>query len=703
MTNPTQTTSKNPGLHDTNNDGIQDITHKMFNMMSSGGKADAFPVKSIDGGVDIAESSTAEKLVIPALEASTRHVKTFDKFWAKELYEVSYEDREAIMYEMHGVESRAVPETPEMIRSSLKELEVEISVWLSGNLSQQQRSIFKSFNETTAQLTRGHLLAVEKLHSQYVVSPEFRIRFLRTEFFDVPKAAFRYFRCLNQLLFFFGEASLQRPLRIEDLTDSEREFLESGKIQCLSSRDKLGRRILVVYGGMLTSYPLFERCKVELYLIWGVMAEDEESQRHGIIALVLFDLKGGGSAFPDEESANTTKTKNSRNSWDGTEKRVFHRLSRQKYKVRTHLTERAAATPVRNASIHLCMPGNRIYTFLGAIFRGIIPSAYRSIVKISTGSHLEVGYELQRFGIPVDDLPSASSKGIVIRTKSLARFLKARANIDSFRKEHAQKHGVEYHWPSCTTVGSSQNKAINNDDKPSTDGRAAEASAFHPEFCPGTDCPESNCVVFGDRLTYKYATNIAFRDYLRAKEKCLFRSDASSDVSLRLSSQVLDQLIRELCAINDVDSSSGATTTIHGVPKNGFRFATYDKITEWYRYIDPIHNTKDRLELRKKISQAMRDERKRTKSRTKRSHQQAASAAAAQPPPPKSTAIIQQQEDLEPLSFRNMTLKDTTNEGMPSSMDWINASTVFGIENYPYDDEFFAKRFKRDHSCWKGW
>lgn len=624
-----------------NNDGdpvgdpVQEITHRMLDVLgfkdpekeNSGGGSGSINKRSNSNS-----SSNKNKIHIPSIKAVSDNAKSFERILAQEIYETNKEDRESILYEMHGVQSRAVPETPQMIQLALEELEQEISEIFCKSCS----------SDSSAELTRGHRLAVDQLNSMYVTSPSFRLRFLRHEFFNAKKAAIRYFRCLNHLVLLFGEVSLLRPLRIDDLSESERNILESGRIQVLLSRDRMGRRILVWFAGTLLDYPVCQRTRAEAYLLFGLLAEDTETQLHGAVAIFLF----GTSNLPKERQkqamdteGNTTVLRNffttepdATRDWDENEMRIFRKLSQVKVTERLdYHKERAKASPVRLSAFHACSPNGRIYHFFKALVTSFLTAEYRLLMRFHNGSHIECCYKLQQFGIPVHDIPGPSSKGVVAKTKSLSRILNGRAALDSVQKEHYDK----YYQRKAETAG-------------------APAATLAFEFVsPGTDCPESNCVVFGDRITYKYPANVAFREYLRNKEEShsrvvgrsgalptsafvdavepfsgLASAAASTNSSnnnkalMRLNTQVLDQIINELCVprprntIDPVQAGANKNDLQLSQPttqsQTGFRFATYDKKAGWYRYIDPTRSEADRIELRKRISQAMRDDRKRT-------------------------------------------------------------------------------------------
>lgn len=654
-------------------EGVEEITHRLIGMMSEKNESSS-PLSS-----PVAENSKQKSggRNEDPVEKLSQATKKFEKDMARELYNTNPKVREAISDEIHGIQSRAVPETKEKISTALEEMEKEIS-----------KTVLREDAEAK-KLVNAHVVAVEKLASQYVQTPEFRIRFLRTEFFDIEKAALRYFRCLNHLLAHFGENSLLRPLNMHDLSLSDRKFLESGNFQTLRSRDRMGRRIIVWFLRKSLVYSEMQQQKVETYILFRVLAEDAETQMHGAIALaIMFDLKqvsGGGSNSESDTSDD--------GSWTEDENKLYKRVLKRTVEFRLR-QDRTKALPMRWSSIHFIMPNERIYQVLTTAFISLTPERYRKIARTHMGSYLECIYQLKQFGIPVDDIPGPSAKGVVIKTKSLARFVKCRMSIDSFWMEQ---------W-----YGKKKDTAMSESD--------ATASASRPTLvkegevlCPGTDCPESNCVVFGDRMTYTYPANVAFRDYLRNKEQSesllntsttmqststLLSGGNSKASSLRLNAQFLDQIIDELCHTStSADSSSLSYLNIilrEQIQKKGFRFATYDKKGGWYRHIDPIQSKEDRNELRKRISQTIRDDRKRTLRNSK------------------MTKMKARNQQAYPLQSRQLPTHFSLNNNgrnvvIPIGVMGVDPELHFGDVN-PFStcvgrNGCNAKRFKTDH-CW---
>jgi hypothetical protein len=166
-------------------------------------------------------------------------VQNIDKILAMELNRLSLQDREAMNEEIHGVNFLAVPETPEVVADKLYDLD------------QLLKTEYQPSTSMTAQPHQGPVAyrnAYEEAHllgSQYIHEPEFRIMFLRADFFDVGKAARRMVGFLQLIRDYLGVKSLLRLpfLSLNDLTADEIHDLKRGPFFLFPGRDGAGRRV----------------------------------------------------------------------------------------------------------------------------------------------------------------------------------------------------------------------------------------------------------------------------------------------------------------------------------------------------------------------------------------------------------------------------------------------------------------------------
>jgi hypothetical protein len=314
-----------------------------------------------------------------------------EKLWAKELYELRVEDRETINDELHGASVPRMHASPE-------------ERW-----TEQQYLLY--LNQFQIEIDTKILLADKKsylkgieLGSSYIMSPEYRLKFLRAERYDVEKAAIRYCKCLDFLLEFFGKDALLRPLTMSHLTKNEKKFLRDGYCQVLPTRDRLGRRILAQlgsYGG--TEYTEMEKFRVCTYLCFSVLSVDVTTQHLGVVSVASFTL--GAEAFMRKELRECSRFI----------KRFF------------------AAVPLRWSAAHLCIPDDPIYHVLKSLCLFLLGVKGRSMLRIHVGTPIECDYKLRSFGIPTDDIPRTHTH--TIKLKNHNKLLKIRKSRDEFIQE----------------------------------------------------------------------------------------------------------------------------------------------------------------------------------------------------------------------------------------------------------------------------
>ena len=267
-------------------------------------------------------------------QSSLIDVETAERTWARELYEMNSSTREEINYELHGVQSRAVPEEPSALAEALRLFQIEIDT------------------QIPIHQKRAHIRAVVGLKSNYVRTSEFRLRFLRAERFDVQKAAIRYCKGLDYLVESFGEQALLRQLYLSDLSKDEERFLKKGLKQLLPTRDRFGRRIMAHFGSYSNEYTFETRSKVVTYLCFGVLAEDLTTQRNGVVSLGFF-------------------------SYDNNDLLVMERKRFLRF---------FEGVPLRWSAFHLCIPNNPAYNVIKGLLLTVIPKEIRQITRVHSGT-----------------------------------------------------------------------------------------------------------------------------------------------------------------------------------------------------------------------------------------------------------------------------------------------------------------------------
>ncbi len=158
----------------------------------------------------------------------------YDKIIANEFGKLSLKQRNELYEEIHGVHTMAIKESPELIEESLKKFQRE--------LDKMDRKSKRSYDIIAKQ--EGNPFSRNMIQGK-----EFRLRFLRTELFDVPKAVKRMLGYFNNVLGkIWGEDALKRfdgTMNWFLAKDSEQAVFRMGLIQLLPFRDRSGRKIMV--------------------------------------------------------------------------------------------------------------------------------------------------------------------------------------------------------------------------------------------------------------------------------------------------------------------------------------------------------------------------------------------------------------------------------------------------------------------------
>ena len=122
----------------------------------------------------------------------------------------------------------------------------------------------------------------------YINTDEFRMMFLRCELFDITKAARRLVNFVELMYDLYGDVGLQRRIRLDDLSDSERRIMKAGYTQLLPGRDRAGRRIVMYIGFNSTNeYTAKSRNRIAFYFQMSY-ADDIETQRKGLVMITWY-------------------------------------------------------------------------------------------------------------------------------------------------------------------------------------------------------------------------------------------------------------------------------------------------------------------------------------------------------------------------------------------------------------------------------
>lgn len=144
-----------------------------------------------------------------------------DRLAAKEMNELSLQERESIYEEIHGI-PRVIEESPSVIHPNLAALEKQLS--MIAKKPAYDRALF--------------------LSPKYVQDPKLRLAFVRAERFSCSKAARRMVDYFEMKLSLFGPEKLVKTISMDDLDEADKTILLEGSTYFLPEKDRSGRAIL---------------------------------------------------------------------------------------------------------------------------------------------------------------------------------------------------------------------------------------------------------------------------------------------------------------------------------------------------------------------------------------------------------------------------------------------------------------------------
>jgi len=299
---------------------------------------------------------------------------SLQKSLGEALYNLNITDRVELEEEIHGVRCRAVEETPQLIGLALAEFDIQVNGKKNSDPSIKVLRKVMPNNQMTNGLEPPN----------YLNLPEVRLRFLRSEFFNVEKAVTKFIACLEFMSEVFGEYIADRPPLISDFNTAEEAAFVSSRKSFFPFRDRSGRRILIAVGNCNFHLDVKLRYKILMFMLWTV-SEDIEAQMKGLVIIAwVFD----------EENEKT---------W---EKGLRPSMSSE---LRSYSQKLSKSIPVRVVSWQHYYRDTPFFRFLAGLYSFTVTKEYRPIYRAHFGSDLELRYKLAGFGVPVDLMPVSST------------------------------------------------------------------------------------------------------------------------------------------------------------------------------------------------------------------------------------------------------------------------------------------------------
>ena len=279
-----------------------------------------------------------------------------DALLSSRLNQVSLEDRNLALYDLHGVKE---DNNEEFIReSSSPEF-----------LKQKHHEMASILLNLVAELPPSETLAFRRavsLNSEYV--EEIKIMFLRAELYEPRKASERLLRhfTFKFELFDEDESMLVKDVSVNDLTSEERDILQQGLVTLLPHRDRAGRAVFMVHGRTNQSC-LHNTTAAKAFFVFAmsVLRADIDTQRHGFVG-------------------------------------IFYAIGQTSYhKGRFQLfVKMGFALPWRLVARHLCRESAGLFVSVLEYYIRKLPNTMITNFRMHIGTPMECRYKLMTFGLP---------------------------------------------------------------------------------------------------------------------------------------------------------------------------------------------------------------------------------------------------------------------------------------------------------------
>lgn len=247
-----------------------------------------------------------------------------DSIMARELNELSLQEREDASYEIHGI-SNIGDENPQLIAEGLELLDQELKKLVTSSSAGNRGGSGASGrrdNSNSEDLSSAYREAMSQDRS-YVERETFRVMFLRAEQHQkhgtstknsassaiseaAAKRVLKFFDIKRRL---FGVEKLTKDITFEDLNVAAQNLLNVGYMTLLPQKDPAGRTILLRHAAFTTAFSngtsAISASQVFFYTLMCAITNDVEAQRKGLIFITyaidapILDAKG---AFEERQA-----------------------------------------------------------------------------------------------------------------------------------------------------------------------------------------------------------------------------------------------------------------------------------------------------------------------------------------------------------------------------------------------------------------
>eukprot|EP00934_Nitzschia_sp_Nitz4_P003297 Nitzschia sp. Nitz4//scaffold9_size221794//178359//180046//NITZ4_001374-RA/size221794-snap-gene-0.191-mRNA-1//-1//CDS//3329561085//3287//frame0 len=428
-----------------------------------------------DFEIDIPDDSD-ESSVLRALERlQLDHV---NHIVAKDLSELDSNEREKILYDLHGVYDDDATHQPsaDETQARLRELRQALA---------ECRDKRHAYDMAVAS------------DADYVHREDFLLNFLRVHDWDIHKTARRILLHFDTKLELFGPQLLCKDITQDDMSRGGVDVLYSGWLQDLPLRDTAGRMVSIAVSHANLNAPEVSLNDKKQRLYYGAMdkLQDKESQIKGSVGIAWIEHR------------------TSYNRWESWELSKFTNV-----------------LPMKIAAFHFCIVGDKASSFQKSIASLLcfgLTGLLRVRTKVHFGTPQQLKETLQSFGIPASFLPVDNS-GQVLKDYSTLK-LTGQRKEERIRGQRGSSHA----FGGASTTNNTQRREVDgealvvsrcNPADPSLlamDGDLDEDQSTANSIHGGVriPVPGNNDVLLGrGRLTREHLGNIRFRLLIEGRQ-----------------------------------------------------------------------------------------------------------------------------------------------------------------------------------------
>jgi len=235
-------------------------------------------------------------------KSNYKNTETIDALLAQELNALSFQQRETLNEEIHGVnvnqiydKIKEIEETPQLLKESFLKLQIVLNILQPNSFAYNrcQQLYGDDYNDKNYENENENVddnkNDDEVIRSTtFINTDEFRIMFLRCGLFDISNAARRLIDFVELMYELYGDVGIQRRIRIDDMSKCEIQLLKAGILQLLPGRDRAGRRVVIhIACNHTNELTAKSRIRMVCYVMLR-LADDIETQRKGATSILWY-------------------------------------------------------------------------------------------------------------------------------------------------------------------------------------------------------------------------------------------------------------------------------------------------------------------------------------------------------------------------------------------------------------------------------